>query len=488
MEFKVGDKVQIREWDDMKKEFRLESWDSTSINCKFSFTHDMRYLCGQFLTIREITNSGSIRFIEHIGWNISTDMIKLVSKKNRKGVKKVEDEKILCHECGEKINDYSYTGSDNETYCKSCFNDKFTYCCDCDEVVEIDDATYLDNLDRHVCNSCLDDNYTKCDDCCDYVSNSRINNYNNISLCNDCDYNYYTCSTCGDRIHEDDIRCDDDSGDNYCCNCYDDRPTKMIHNYDYKPDPIFRETSSDIYDPAYFGIELEVDKASSNQKTAEYIVDAMGGEDYIYCKTDGSLSCGFEIVTHPFTLDYHMSQKEVYRNMFKYAVSQGYKSHDCDTCGLHIHVGREFMGYNEDVQDLTVAKILYVFEKFWDTFVKLSRRSTQRLNDWAKRYCFSDLSDMNKNLENAKGRGRYYAVNLENDNTIEFRMFRGTLNVDTFMATIQLISTIVNKCKDLSIEELHHITFEDLIKSDYGELNSYVTKRLNNEKYFELAA
>ena len=49
-------------------------------------------------------------------------------------------------------------------------------------------------------------------------------------------------------------------------------------------------------------------------------------EENIYIKSDGSLEDGFEIVSHPMTLEYHteeMNWKEVLRE----AVSMGYRSH-----------------------------------------------------------------------------------------------------------------------------------------------------------------
>lgn len=492
MEFKVGDRVQIREWDDMKREFGAARFSSSSIGCKFTFVSEMRYLCGKEFIIRTIDSSGHIYLYDHPGsWNISKDMIKLASKESRKGVKKVEEEKTLCHSCEEEISDYSYTGADGKQYCEDCFNDRFTYCYECDEVFDKDDLTWIDSDDRYVCEDCLDNKYTKCDDCGNYVRNSRINSYSNINLCNSCNSNYYRCADCGDAVHEDDAHCDEEDDEYYCSYCWSNRPAKVIHDYSHKPSPIFRTTSSDISNPAYFGVELEIDsdRRLDNQEAAERVLEFMDGEDYIYNKTDGSLNYGFEMVTHPFTLDYHMSKKDIYKKVFDYLIREGYRSHDADTCGLHVHVGKKFMGDSDLAQDLTIAKILYVFEKFWDTFVKLSRRTPARLDEWARRYCFADLNELDKNLRYAKGQfSRYHAVNLTNAKTVEFRMFRGTLNVDTFIATIQLLSIIVNRCKELPIEQIQQITFDSLVQSDYEELNSYISKRLNNETYSEIAA
>jgi small-conductance mechanosensitive channel len=52
--FKVGDRVQIREWDDMSAEFGT---DGTNIEVLFTFTPGMRTLCGHSATIYRIQNN-----------------------------------------------------------------------------------------------------------------------------------------------------------------------------------------------------------------------------------------------------------------------------------------------------------------------------------------------------------------------------------------------------------------------------------------------
>lgn len=46
----IGDKFRVRQWDDMELEFGL--YGTGSIKCAFSFTEEMRYLCGRPFTIR----------------------------------------------------------------------------------------------------------------------------------------------------------------------------------------------------------------------------------------------------------------------------------------------------------------------------------------------------------------------------------------------------------------------------------------------------
>ncbi len=50
MKYKIGDKVRVRQWDEMEKEFGLDPWGD--IKCDCIFTRDMREYCGKVFTIR----------------------------------------------------------------------------------------------------------------------------------------------------------------------------------------------------------------------------------------------------------------------------------------------------------------------------------------------------------------------------------------------------------------------------------------------------
>lgn len=74
--YNVGDRVVIREWDDMEEEYGLTS--NSSINCNCYFTTGMRYLCGREFTIRALDEpyEGSVKFEENDEWNYHIDMIR----------------------------------------------------------------------------------------------------------------------------------------------------------------------------------------------------------------------------------------------------------------------------------------------------------------------------------------------------------------------------------------------------------------------------
>ena len=52
MKYKVGDKVKVRSWNDMEKEFGLRATGSIDTHC--GFTSSMRKFCGKIVTISEV--------------------------------------------------------------------------------------------------------------------------------------------------------------------------------------------------------------------------------------------------------------------------------------------------------------------------------------------------------------------------------------------------------------------------------------------------
>ncbi|HCB96026.1 MAG TPA: zinc-binding protein, partial [Ruminococcus sp.] len=66
-------------------------------------------------------------------------------------------------------------------------------------------------------------------------------------------------------------------------------------------------------------------------------------------------------------------------------------------------------------------------------------------------------------------------VNLENTNTIEFRIFKGTLNINTFLAAIQFVVTISSFAKKIKLADIPFTSWRDIfMPSTYPELNNYL--------------
>lgn len=398
-----------------------------------------------------------------------------------------EENFVVCADCGEIIrkdgSEYYHNG---EHYCESCFYDSFVVCHDCEEYVRIGDATYIDYpLHRYyVCPDCLEYHYVECERCGDYIRNDDSytvyvdEDHTEATWCENCwEYHTWTCEECG-NCYSDGVP----DHEYVCPNCYDEEQDcndiaywhapSGVRSYRYKPTACFCPMYAE--DQIFYGFELEAEAHDNDSDDwADRVNETLG---YTYVKHDGSLRDGMEIVSHPATLKYHMSKKDTYNDLFAEMREAGWRSHDDGTCGLHVHVSLKPM---EERNPSAVANLLILFDRFWNKLVKFSRRKDEQLRRWAKRYGveFDDYADIKKK---AKGcRDRYMAVNLENTHTVEIRMFRGTLNPDTFFATLQLVDVIVNKAIDLGGDEaaVNGITWTELVKSDHEELNAYLAKR-----------
>ena len=157
----------------------------------------------------------------------------------------------------------------------------------------------------------------------------------------------------------------------------------------------------------------------------------------------------------------------------------GYTSHKAYTCGLHVHVNRNAFGATEALQDACIARILYFFEKNWEELLKFSRRTQGQLDQWSARYGYKDQPrDILDHAKKGGGKGRYSCVNLQNRNTIEFRMFRGTLKYNTLIATLQLVDRVCEVAMNLSDIELKELSWTTFVSGCTApELVQYLKER-----------
>lgn len=333
--------------------------------------------------------------------------------------------------------------------------------------------------DQDLCPHCLEEETVVCRICGERLWRDDNAGNDDTPLCNRCYDSYYTnCVRCGALLHYDDAyyhRDDPDDEEPLCYTCYSNYAgCRAIQDYYYKPEPTFYGNG-----PRFFGVELEIDGAGENSSHARRLLRiANDGAERIYCKHDGSLDEGFEIVTHPMSLDYQLHQMP-WMQICKESVSMGYTSHQAGTCGLHIHVSRLAFGKDVEQQDACIARVLYFFEKHWEELLKFSRRTPRQLERWAARYGYKDHpGDILEHAKKGYGGGRYSCVNLQNTDTIEFRMFRGTLKYNTLIATLQLVDRICDVAIHLSDDELKAMSWTTFVSGCRAtELVQYLKER-----------
>lgn len=352
------------------------------------------------------------------------------------------EEKRVCDICGREHPLSELKEFGGMLLCESCWNSETIVCSQCGKRIWLDDNE--SDGDTPLCQTCYDRYYT-------------------------------TCVDCGRTIHQDDAYyVDEDDYEARCYLCHSRRmDRRVIHDYYYKPEPIFYGEGK-----RYFGVELEIDGAGESNANAEKILQiANHSHELMYAKHDGSLTEGIELVTFPLTLDFHLFEMP-WAEVLDKAKDMGYLSHQAGTCGLHVHVNRTAFGETEEDQEVVIARILYFFEKHWEELLKFSRRTQKQLRRWADRY---GLKEHPKQvLDIAKGsQERYMCVNLANYHTVEFRMFRGTLKLNTLLATLQLLDRICDVAINLSDDELKDLSWTTFVAgcAHLPELVQYLQER-----------
>ena len=77
-----------------------------------------------------------------------------------------------------------------------------------------------------------------------------------------------------------------------------------------------------------------------------------------------------------------------------------------------------------------------------------------------------------------KGRCNRYTFNLTNEDTIEFRIFRGTLKYNTLIATLQMVNRICDVANCMSDDELRAMSWSEFVSGvTEPELIQYLKER-----------
>lgn len=257
------------------------------------------------------------------------------------------------------------------------------------------------------------------------------------------------------------------------------RSKTYIHQFNYVPKYIKHFMPGESEDTTLLlGAEIEVggnnNISSDNDKnsTVKKCIQIMNGSDsdeenLIYSTHDSTVQIEFD--TMPCSLEFHKNKMN-YREMFEYLDKEGYKGHDCETAGLHIHANRSYLGKSRISQELVISKILYILEKFNDEICVIARRD----NDYSEFAGEKQNEDSIVELYGKyKDKGKRAALNLQHKDTIEFRMFKSTLKYETFILTLEFVKDIIDYAKSVDIEEIELAKWSDLMNCFSSELRKY---------------
>jgi hypothetical protein len=309
--------------------------------------------------------------------------------------------------------------------------------------------------------------------------------------------NYATCAHTGDLYHTDELYyCEWDEEYYSSTSYFPENPDDdddyynphLINEHNYRPHAFFHTTPSESENDTV-GLEIEMDGKSSyvveseRHAVAKYWLDTLG--TLVYHKKDGSLTRGgFEAVTHPVTYGYLKENRDKLKACLDFAMQNGYRAHDTDTCGLHVHISRKSFK-SQKAQD----NFIFLFERFYNQVLKFSRRTEYSMQRWAERYGIYSARDNNEDFSNKlrnAHRDKYRIVNTLHSATLEVRAFKGTLNIDTLFATVQFM-LVMRDLANQNNNVVNNLTWQSVVKlakvKGYAELVGYLEKReLLNER------
>lgn len=368
----------------------------------------------------------------------------------------------ICHHHFKKESGGTYTNS-GEPVCYMC-EDRYTMPCPvCYDLVLIHRPDVDESIDWEAEEPCDPSTSTSCDTCYLHFCDRHRENHQHFTAAEiDLMYREPNCH---------------DSG-NY---------SQYIRNYTYVPTEHHFLTLGDEQD-LFMGVELEVDKLCSQGLVCKPL--AKSYPDIIYFKMDGSLSSlGLEIITMPATLNYHLASfpwPEIRRAVIK----AGGSSHNAGTCGLHIHVNKNFFGDDSDecFRRLCFGKLAYLFQKFWLEMAVFARRtsfkycSRPNLYNQFMPYYIDKRKAAFYYTDVQPHDGRYQAINLLKPPTVEFRLWRGTLKLTSLYATLEFTHALCHIAKNVSIMQLGRWRWQDLIDEamrvrKYKNLPAYLGER-----------
>lgn len=390
------------------------------------------------------------------------------------------DNSYYCEHCGSLVCEDCYLG---DRWCNECGRQ----CHNCEAVIGVDDSYYCESCNNTVCEDCYAGN-GYCNECGTYVEccEDTISNVDVIccercgtAMCGDhashCEDNdYYYCLSCHERSRErDECSCDVDA--HTPCRPAQPRRILTLQNYAENPVILGYGTAPQVWDKyklpwentLYMGLELEMN-FGCNQWQAVRDVALKHLKDKHIWVSDSSIGPGGELLVTPHTLKAHHEMIN-WAQCLKDFHDAGANAHDSNRCGLHIHVNEDAVTRGDR------AKIMRFFQKNRTKMIGFSKRTKGSLGygKIPKEKVTAKDVKLGFNSNNPIMYDRNTCLNLHGDfSTIEFRIFRGTLNYERFKATLEFVDAICHFVK------VHGFNAIDSNKC-WGHFINYIRKRYN---------
>ena len=377
---------------------------------------------------------------------------------------------FICSHCGE-IGTHKCSVADGKGVCRECFDAYYVYDQSiCNWVVKNDELYSVECLggfkkywsreedyNRRVVEYAFDPNKKL------YIHDAiEVNNFGYI-LPEDAKKSMFRKCYCCGKLH-----LKTDLTKNFCNTCMTTKQSNVL-GYHHNPTRFYFLKDKVVKQPRKFsgyGIELEVQSTKvdncrmNDDKTRQMILDCLDSPyptKELYFMSDGSIGNGFEMITQPHAKEDLLKMN--WEKILDTLVKRKYRSHNGGACGLHIHSSRNLYGDTVDEQNDNIAKIIYFYEKNYNDMFIFSRREGNR---WCRPY-IAENSDRQLTPEYCKNIARkcydrYHTVNVTNRSTVEYRIFRGTLVLSTFLSALDLTFTLIENSKNISWDDVDDVS------------------------------
>lgn len=405
-----------------------------------------------------------------------------------------------CAICGAVYDTSDMTATTDGNYvCDDCLEDgsafdSYEYCERCGDLTPIDEMRTVNVLvsrgqgTETWCYDCCEDHARACDDCGELWSDNYIDCYEvtgstgnteTRDICSSCyEDDYYVCEGCGNLVSFTNAYVDE-CGDAYCPACCEHEGKLKPYGKTYATN--FYKISQDPYAAIglYLGVELETEATRDGcpEDLAADICDGIG-EDRVECKHDGSLESGCEIVTQPMTPAYHLGDTGIWSDVVRICHGHGATSHDNGNCGMHIHVSRSALSSDGDFSPTwCLDRLMSTHRAAWVKFARRSCGMSWCSIDEQEPDTATPARDKYDDWREEYHGDRYRAVNLTNSATVEWRLCRGSLNLETIRASIEMIAGLVLVCDKYADAgtDPDGKSWGDLIADIVAELKSWDT-------------
>jgi len=236
-----------------------------------------------------------------------------------------------------------------------------------------------------------------------------------------------TCNNCGNETVTELMI------DKVCHHCLD--ASFKIHNYSTRVEQMLKFKATRVRpNTVYLGCELEYE--TNNRNRAQLGVGKLM-HGHALMKTDGSIRNGFEIVTCPATLDIHL---DIFKNFYD-NIPPDLKI--ANNVGMHVHISRK------PLSQLTIGKLIEFLNRL-DNKDFIHHIAGRIDNQYARMESDRTITFLRKHRS---GGNRYNALNLNNEKTIEVRLFATPMNYKEFASRLQFVQALVDYCSPAQSNE-----------------------------------